>query len=360
MTELKIESINVKSVNVPMARPLVTGGGSVTSAPLVLINMEAGGIEGSSYIFCYSPAALSAMSELVQHIAESLKSQAALPNEVFYALRKRFRLLGNQGLVAMACAGIDMALWDIAAKNAGLPLCRLLGAESKSLPAYNSNGLGIIGPAAASNEARELLHSGFGAIKLRLGYPSASEDLAVVKAVHESVGNDILLMIDYNQCLSVTDAKQRMRLLDDTGIYWLEEPTLAEDYSGHHQIRQHCKTAVQIGENCWGPGDMKRALDAGACDYFMADVAKIGGVSGWLQAATLGENYGIRLSSHLYPEISAHLLSATPTAHWLEYVDWAEPILDSSVPPGNGMATPSEIPGNGIVFNSKAIKKYTV
>lgn len=360
MSEITIKSIHATAVNVPMARPLVTGGGAVGSAPLVLITLKAGAVEGFSYVFCYTPAALAPVRDLIAAIGESLARQAVRPLTVYHDLRRRFRLIGNQGLVAMACAGIDMALWDVAARDAGLPLYRLLGAAAKPVPAYNSNGLGIIGAKSAAAEAVGLADPGFHAIKVRLGYATVAEDLAVVQAVRESVGEDVELMVDYNQCLSVTEAQQRMRTLDDSGIHWLEEPTLADDFAGHHRIREAVKTPVQLGENCWGPGDMMRALQAGACDYFMPDAVKIGGVSGWVEAAALGETFGVPLSSHLYPEISAHLLAATPTAHWLEYVDWAEPVLTDPVTLENGAATASERPGTGIEFDPRAAAKYAV
>jgi len=359
MSEINIESGSAVAVNVPMNRPLVTGGGTVSSAPLVLIKLQGGGVEGVSYIFGYTPVALPALHRVTAHLIEDLKGEAARPLEVFQALRRRFRLLGNQGLVAMACAGIDMALWDMAAKSAGLPLYRLLGAGPGSIPAYNSNGLGIIGPDAAVAEARELLEPGFSAVKLRLGYATAGEDLAVVEAVREAVGDDVTLMADYNQSLGVAETEQRMRMLDDAGLHWLEERTRAEDHAGHARIRQSIRTPVQLGENCWGPAEMQRIIERGACDYFMADAVKIGGVTGWQHAAALGASQGVPLSSHLFPEISAHLLAATPGAHWLEYVDWAEPVLDTPVTIDRGRAAPADQPGIGVAFNEDSVARYS-
>lgn len=360
MNDVIIESVDATAVDVPMNRPLVTGGGTVGSAPLVLIRLKAGAVEGVSYVFSYTRVALAAMRRLTEEVAGQLKGLPVHPQDTYGELRQRFRLLGNQGLIAMACAGIDMALWDAAAKAAGLPLCRLLGAGPRPLAAYNSNGLGLIGPEAAAAEARELVRPGFRAIKLRLGYSSVDDDLAVVNAVRESVGDDITLMVDYNQCLSAAEAQQRMRVLDYAGIYWLEEPTLAEDHAGHARIRTSSRTPVQLGENCWGPSDMRRAIEAGACDYFMPDAAKIGGVSGWLRAAAIGESQGVPLSSHLYPEVSAHLLAATPTAHWLEYVDWAEPVLEAPLSIDDGAAAPADRPGIGIAFKDDAVDRYRV
>jgi len=358
MSEITIESGEAIAVNVPMKRPLVTGGGTVSTAPLVLIKLHGGGIEGQSYLFAYSPLALPALHRLVEGVIEAIKGQSARPVDMFQALQRRFRLLGNQGLVAMACAGVDMALWDLNAKAAGLPLYRLLGAGRRSIPAYNSNGLGLVGAQAAAAEAGELLEPGFSAVKLRLGYASAAEDRAVAEAVRRAVGDGVTVMVDYNQSLTVAEAEQRMRLLDDAGFHWLEEPTLAEDHAGHARIRRRIATPVQLGENCWGPAEMERIIEEGACDYFMPDVVKIGGVTGWQRAAGLGASHGMPLSSHLFPEISVHLMAATPTAHWLEYVDWAEPVLQTPVDIEQGGATPGEAPGIGVAFDDHAVARY--
>src|SRR5918998_4805007 len=209
-----------------------------------------------------------------------------------------------------------------------MPRVRLLGGEPGWIPAYNSCGLGMIGAERAAEEARELLAPGFSAIKVRLGYQELETDLEVVGAIRDAVGEEVVLMSDYNQSLSVAEAQRRAAALEDEGLYWIEEPTRADDYSGHAQIRQDAKTPVQIGENWWGPHDAAKSIEVGASDYVMPDAMKIGGVTGWLRAATLAEGRGNPLSNHLFPEISVHLLAVSPTRHWMEYVDWATPILE--------------------------------
>jgi mandelate racemase len=177
-------------------------------------------------------------------------------------------------------------------------------------------------------------------VKVRLGYPDLATDVAVVRAVREAVGPEVHIMSDYNQCLPVVEAVQRSRRLDEEGLYWIEEPTTANDYEGNAIISREARTPIQIGENWWGPHDMQQSLASGASDFGMPDVMRIGGVSGWLRAAALAEPRGIPLSSHLFPEISAHLLAVTPTCHWLEYIDWASPILAEPVKIEQGLRSP--------------------
>jgi mandelate racemase len=260
----------------------------------------------------------------------------------------------------MAMAGIDMAAWDALAKSCEVPLARLLGGEPRKIPAYNSCGLGIIGGERAAEEALELVAPGFRAIKVRLGYPELDTDVAVVRAVRRSVGEGVVLMSDYNQSLSVVEAERRAAALDGEGLYWIEEPTRADDHSGHAQVRRESGTPIQTGENWWGPHDMAKSIEAGASDYAMADAMKIGGVSGWLRAAALAESAGLPLSSHLFPEISAHLLSMSPTCHWLEYVDWANPILEEPLEIMEGYASVPSRPGIGMSWDEEAVRRYSV
>jgi mandelate racemase len=165
-------------------------------------------------------------------------------------------------------------------------------------------------------------------------------------------------MSDYNQSLSVAEALRRCEALADEGLVWVEEPTRADDYDGHAQIRRKSRIPIQMGENWWGPHDMAKSLAANASDLGMPDAMKIGGVTGWLRAAALAEAQGMPISSHLFPEVSAHLLAASPTGHWLEYVDWAEPILQRPLRIDNGEAVIAEMPGAGIEWNESTVKQF--
>lgn len=358
---LTIRSLRSRPVNVPLRRPLQTSGGTVQTAPLVLIDLQTDeGVTGASYLFVYAPLALAPIVSLLEALGALIQGDTAAPFTIEQKLQRRFTLLGAQGLAGMAIAGIDMACWDLVAKAAGVPLAGLLGGQPRPVPAYNSCGLGMIGSDRAGEEAHELMAPGFRAIKVRLGYPEVKADVKVVRAVRAAVGEDVLLMSDYNQSLSVPEAEQRIRHLDEEGLYWIEEPTRCDDYSGHARIRREARTPIQLGENCWGPHDMARALEAGASDFFMVDAMKIGGVTGWLRGAALAEPIGLPISSHLFPEISAHLLAVTPTSHWLEYVDWANPILVEPLAVKDGHAVISSTPGVGLAWNEEAVGRYLV
>ena len=356
---LTVRALRATGVLVPMTYALGTSRATITQAPLLLIDLETEeGVTGHSYLFCYLPAAAPAITSILEEVLRVTKGQQIAPLEFWDMLAKRFTLIGVQGIVRMAMAGFDVACWDALAKAAGTPLAAFLGHEAKPIPAYNSCGLGLMAPEAVADEAEKLLRGGFRAVKLRLGYPTLADDLARVHAVRKRLPADIAIMIDYNQALSVADALERGRALDQENIYWLEEPIRHDDYAGAATLARELKTPVQIGENFSLATSMEAAIAAGASDYVMPDLERIGGVTGWQRAAALASTHGLAMSSHLFPEVSAHLLAATPTGHWLEYVDWADAIVEQPLKIVDGMALAPDRPGNGLTWNKAAVERY--
>lgn len=355
-----ITSLAARAVLVPMTRALHTGSGSITHLPLVLIDLiSSAGASGRAYLFCVTPLALKSTVAMLEAIAAEIINRPLVPFDIGQALEKRFVLLGNTGIVSMALSGIDMAAWDALAIEAQLPLARLLGGNLKPVRAYNSCGLGLMGAEKVAREAVELQERGFAAVKLRLGYPTLAEDLAAVRAVRAALPANVEVMTDYNQALDVTEAIRRGHALEEFGLTWIEEPVPAADHAGNARVAAALKTPVQIGENFWGPRDMDRAIAAQASDYVMPDAERIGGVSGWMRAAALAQAAGLPMSTHLFPEVSAHLMCVTPTAHWLEYVDWANPVLAEPLEIRDGHAVLRDVPGSGIEWNEAAVTKYS-
>jgi mandelate racemase len=295
---------------------------------------------------------------MLEEVLRAVKGDRVQPEVLWAKLTKRFTLIGVQGVVRMAMAMFDVACWDALAIASGLPLATLLGGKPAPVPAYNSNGLGLMAPEAVADEAEKLLAGGFRAVKLRLGYATPEADLAAVRAVRKRIPERIAVMVDYNQALTVAESVRRGRMLDGEGVYWIEEPIRHDDYDGCAAVAREVATPIQIGENFSQVHDMERALAAQACDHVMPDLERIGGVTGWQRASALASSVGIEMSSHLYPEVSAHLLAVTPTAHWLEYVDWANVILAEPLSIVDGKAVASDRPGNGLAWDAAAVRKY--
>ena len=357
---LRIHSIAARAVAVPMRRPLQTSTGAVTVAPLLLVDMTTdGGIVGRSYLFSISQQHLKPLAALVAAMAEMVQGDAVAPFELERKLRAKYTLLGAHNIVLFSMAAVDMCAWDALGQALKQPVVRLLGGVPKPIPAYNSNGLGLQETKKLVREAEELVGEGFAAVKLRLGYPTLAGDVEALRAVRKAIGPRITLMVDYNQGLSVAEAIRRGRRIDEEGgVLWIEEPVRADDFAGCAKVAREVATPIQIGENFMGPEQMAQALAAGCCDYVMPDAQRIGGVTGWMRAAALAQGAGLEMSSHLFPEASVQLLAVTPTRHWLEFVDWAAPVLQAPVEIRNGMAVGSPGAGLGLRWDEKAVKRF--
>jgi mandelate racemase len=356
---LTIHSIRHRAVSAPMRFALGTSAQAVRAAPLLLVDLETEeGITGRTYLFCYTPMGAALVARVLDEALRAIKGEAIEPEKVGAKLARHFRLIATSGVIGMALSAIDAACWDALAIGAGKPLVEFLGGERKAVRAYNSNGLGLMPVEKLGDEAEKLLEGGFRAVKLRLGYATLAEDVAAVRAVRKRLPDDVAIMADYNQALTVGEALERGRAIEGEGLAWIEEPIEHDDYAGCARIAREIATPIQIGENFAGPNAMATAIEAQAADYMMPDLMRIGGVTGWRRAASLAAKAGIPLSSHLLPEVSAALLAVSPTAHWLECVDWASAILAEPLRVVGGSVTPPDVPGSGVSWNEEAVKRY--
>ena len=355
---LTISKVAAQAVTAPLTRPIRTAVGTIPSAPLVLIDVETReGVTGRAYIFAYTATALPALRRLVIDIGAELEGKSAVPADIMRFFDRRFRLLGWQGLVGMAISGLDMALWDALGRAAGEPVVRLLGGEVKALPAYDS--FGVIDPSADADIILQSVAMGFKAIKIKLGDGDVSRDISTVMAVRKLIGPDIKLMVDFNQSLNVPDAIDRIQHLEAFDLHWIEEPVHAEDLQGHADVRRATGAKIQTGENWWFPAGMAASIAIGASNHAMPDLMKIGGVTGWLEAARLAATAGLPVSSHLFLEASSHVMAVTPTAHFVEWLDVAGAILSEPYKAVNGTVS-ARGPGLGLEWNSTAVTRFAL
>ncbi len=359
---LKVTNIRARAVATPIKRPPLSASGPINEAALVLIDLETdGGITGRSYLFAFLPSMLKPTVQCVEALADLMRGDEVAPVTIDAKLRKKFTILDVHGILGQALAGVDMAAWDALAQSHNLPLAQSLGGNLRPIRAYNSCGLWIQDPAKVADEAEQLLAEGkFNALKIRIGRPNFKQDLAAVRNVKKRIGDDVLLMSDFNQSLTVNEAILRGRALDDEGLYWIEEPVRHDDYTGYAKIAAEVKTPIQIGENLRDSLEMQKAIDAKAGEYYMPDVQRIGGVTGWLRAAALAQAHSLDMSSHLFPEFSCHLLAVTPTCHWLEYMDWGGAILKQPVEVKDGHVVIPDRPGAGMEWDEEAVARYAV
>jgi mandelate racemase len=354
----EIRSVRARAVVAPISRPVKNAFGVIDAAPLVLIDVKTDrGVTGTSYIFGYTRLTLKPLVELIDVLGRELVGKAIAPFDLMSAMDAKFRLLGWQGLVGMAVSGLDMAYWDALGRVAGKPLAELLGGTVRPIPAYDSYG--AVDPVADERQLRRSLEQGFRGIKIKGGDGDAAHDERVVKAVRALLGPDISLMLDFNQSLDPTEALRRIARLAPYDLHWIEEPVPAEDLRGHASVRRASPTKIQSGENWWFPRGFAEAIATGASDFIMPDLMKVGGITGWLRVAGQAEAASIPMSSHLFAEASAHTLAVTPSAHWLELLDFAHAVLADPVKVVDGNVTPRG-PGLGLEWNESAVAKYMI
>jgi mandelate racemase len=357
--ELHVRQVDARPVVAPLAAPVRTASGAVLDAPLLLIDLRTTeGPVGRAYLFGFQAFTLRPLRDLVLALADGITGEPLAPVDLDRKLRARLALFGARGLQGMAVAGLDMAAWDALAVAAGVPLATLLGSRPRAIQAYNS--VGMIPAGEAADVAAKTVAAGFRGLKIKIGWPSLEQDLAAVRAARHALPDDLALMVDFNQSLTVTEALRRGRALDAEGVAWIEEPVRAEDHRGAAEVAAALSTPIQIGENLSGPFEMEEALRLRAADLVMPDIQQIGGVTGWLRVAALAYSAGIPCSSHLFIEASAHLLAVTPTCHWIEYLDVAAPVLAEPLRPVDGaLAAPSR-PGLGLAWDEAAVRRYAI
>ena len=294
---------------------------------------------------------------LIEEIGRDLTGKAVAPFDLMAVMDAKFRLLGWQGLVGMAVSGLDMAFWDVLGQAAGQPLAALLGGSPRPIRAYDSYG--AVDPTADEKDLHRSLEQGFRGIKIKGGDGDLDNDERVVKAVRGLIGPDVALMLDFNQSLDPTEASRRIARLAPYDLHWIEEPVAAENLQGHARVRETSPISIQSGENWWFPRGFAEAIVAGASDFIMPDLMKVGGVTGWLRVAGQAEAASIPMSSHLFAEASAHMLAVTPSAHWLEVLDLARAVLAEPIEIVDGTVT-ARGHGLGLSWNEAAVAKYLV
>ena len=365
-TSIEVTGLRVRRVIAPVRRVLNTRVGRFTQGPFLLIDLELkGGGAGRVLGFTFVPVGLKIIPILLDELLGTVKGRkiayADLP-DVHDAGQKKLTHLGHEGAAKMALSMFDMALYDAVAREAGVPLYRLLGGKPDPLPTYHSCGLGIMEPQDVAREAREMLaeHGGFTHMKLRMGRGDAAGEVAAYEAVRSAIGPDVLISCDFNQGLPAASALETCRTIDGLDLAWIEEPVAYDDYDTQARLATKLATPINVGENWWSWRVGKAAIEMGACDYVMPDLLRIGGVTGWMRLARVAEARSVPFSSHLSPDYSAHVLAATPTRHWLEFMDWGQDLLLDPLVPKAGFTTPRDTPGTGIEWNEKAIARCLV
>ena len=262
--------------------------------------------------------------------------------------------VGRSGLATQALAALDIALWDLKAKRADLPLAKLIGAHRDSVRTYNTSGGFLSAPLEEVREnAARSLEAGIGGIKIKVGHPDAAVDRARVEAVRETIGEDTPLMVDANQQWDRPAALRMGRWLEQFDLVWIEEPLDAYDVEGHRQLADALDTPIATGEMLASVAEHVRLIDARACDIIQPDAPRVGGITQFLKLATLADHAGLQLAPHFAMEIHLHLAAAYPREPWVEHFDWLDPLFEERLETREGRMVVPDRPGLGITLSER-------
>lgn len=298
-------------------------------------------------------------TELLNQLAEQDARRITFIHEHLY---KSIHALTPGCMSSVALAAIDIALWDLAGKRTQTPLYILLGGAKEKVLAYNTHVGWLNRPLEEMVElCREAVQrDGFRALKLKVGKDDAEEDRERVAKVRETVGAKIKLMVDANQSWTIDQAVPRLKLLEEFGLVWIEEPLIATDVEGYKKLGLHTSIARAGGESLYTPADFYHYVRQGALDILQPDVARIGGITGAMQVCHLAQAADLRVAPHVSPELSVTVGAAVPNSMMIEYIPQMELILKKPVRLEDGFAIPPDAPGHGIEYDEAALDRYEV
>jgi L-alanine-DL-glutamate epimerase-like enolase superfamily enzyme len=263
--------------------------------------------------------------------------------------------VGRSGVATQALAAIDIALYDLKAKRAGLPMAKLLGAHRDSVRTYNTSG-GFLNASIeeVKERASRSIAEGIGGIKIKVGLPDGATDLARVAAVREHIGPDVPLMVDANQQWDRTTALRMGRRLEQFDLDWIEEPLDAYDAEGHAALAAALDTPIATGEMLASVAEHERLIATRACDIIQPDAPRVGGITQFLRLLTLADQAGLDLAPHFAMEIHLHLAATYPREPWVEHFDWLDPLFNERLETKDGRMLVPDRPGLGVTLSDQA------
>lgn len=358
---MRIRRADHRLVSVPAPYRIVSSVRDTAEQLFVLLDVTTDeGLVGRAYVSAFSRRRGRAIRELLDELGEAVLGMDAVDTDAAWSrMWESSRLIGHSGLSAFAISAFDVALWDLKATAAGVPLCALLGSRRARLPAYASDGCWLEDSRSVAAQAERFVAEGFAAVKMRFGRSDPNDDLRALDAVRRAVGDGVDVLVDVNQGWDRERARTYGTRLPELGVRWFEEPLPTEDVSGLAELRRTLPLDIVAGENAYMPAGAMELLGPPAIDVLMPDIQRIGGVTGWVRTRVLAHERAIPLASHLFPEVSVHLLAAESSGA-LEWVSWLSPLLEEPIEIQGGYALVPDRPGIGLRFDEAAVRVHEV
>ena len=361
---MKIVDARTRAVAVPLERPFLAGGlHMIERIPFALLELRTDeGLTGLGCAFSLSERPFGAIKAAVDGLSEEAVGENPLePERIAAKLNRAFSWGGPVGVVNMAMAAVDFALWDIAGKAYGQPLYRLLGGHRDRVPCYYSGALWRdFSLKELEGAAQAALEQGFRAMKMRMGSESPQGEEARAKAVREAIGPEVDLLVDINQGWTPHHAIRMGRMLERYEFGWLEDPVSHQDVSGSARVAAALDMPVCAGEYHYGKEPFLRLLNAQAMDIAMVDLLRVGGITEWRKAAAFAETFCVPVASHLLPEIAVHLVAAVPNGLTVEYMPWSLPLFLETPRVQDGMMVLPEKPGLGLELDEEKVSRWSI
>ena len=328
----------------------------------ILTITDSEGMSGTGYTYTIGSGGSAIVSLLHDHLLPRLIGMEAEEIERNWkTLLFGMHSLSVGPVSSLALAVIDVALWDLRCRRAGMPIHRVVGGAHTRLPLYTTEGGWLhLSSDQLVEDALQMQARGFKGAKLKIGKPQKSEDLERLTAVRSAVGDRFELMVDANQGLRLDDAQRSSQLFKELDLAWIEEPLPADDISAHARLVASSQIPIAVGESLYSLSQFKDYLHADACSIIQVDVARIGGITPWLKVAHLAEAYNIPVSPHFLMELHASLACGITNGQWVEYIPQLESITRTGLTVIEGYAHPSSQPGIGVDWDWDAIENLQI
>lgn len=362
MSDTRIVELRTAQIRLPWIEPPAAGIVPSKVRELLVLEIEtAGGLVGMGYLMPLAGGLETLDACLKDMVAPKVLGRDATEIEgIWQTLWKGNYWLGRAGVAVFCQSAVDMALWDILGKKAGLPLYRLWGACRAEVPAYGSGCFRGLGRDGMIAKAKRFVGMGLGAIKMQAAHIRPwREDVKNVAAMRDALGPDIEIMVDVNMGWSADTAIQAGAHFDECDIYWLEEPVVCEDFAGYRRVAQALRTRVVGGESHFTRFDLRPFFEHPSTPILQPDPMR-GGFTELRKIAATADTWGIAVAPHLFHETMVHLMCSIPNANYLEYMDWIDDLWIEPAIPVGGVLRPPERPGHGMRFKAEILKDHRV
>ncbi len=324
--------------------------------PMVRLTMDDGS-QGTGYSYTIGTGGSSVVALLRDHLAPRLIGRDPAEIEAIWRdLMFSTHATTVGAITSLALAAIDTALWDWRCRRDGQPLWQAAGGAKKRIPVYTTDGGWLHLPTETIvRETVVAKEAGFKGAKIKVGLPHVSDDVARLKAVRAAVGDGFEIMVDANQCFTLSEALRRAPRYAELGIAWFEEPLPADDITGHARLAAASEVPIAVGESLYSASQFVAYVQQGAASILQSDVARIGGITPWLKVAHLAECHNLMVAPHFLMELHVSLTGAAPAAAWVEYIPQLDAVVSSRLLIEDGCAVVPATPGLGIEWDWAAL-----